>query len=88
MGEPDGYDRLARALDFLAVEVRAAGLDPSNIEAASRFYGGSPTEFLGESLIALEALMLDGAELPSSVRAFVRALISELRRAFDRIGGG
>ena len=87
MGDPYGYDRLARALDFLAIEVRSAGLDSSNIESARRFYGRSPTEFLGETLIALEALTLDGGELPSSVLAFVQALISELRQAFDRIGG-
>jgi hypothetical protein len=89
MSDPHGYDRLARALDFVAIEVRSAGLDPSNIETARRFYGsGSPSEFLGESLVALETLVLDGAELPSSVLAFVQAVIAEIRQGFDRVGGG
>ncbi len=83
-----GYDRLKRALDFLIVETRESGLDPAQLEVARRFYGGSPTEFLGEALHALESLLSDREMLPPSVEAFAASITSEIRQGFERIGGG
>lgn len=86
--DPLGYDRLARALDFLIVESGAAGVDSQQIQLARRFYGGSPTEFLGESLIALEQLLAEGDDLPPSVQAFASSMAGEIRHGFEQVGGG
>lgn len=88
MNDPHGYARLARSLDFLIVEVGEAGADSSGLSAARRFYGGSPTEFFGEALLALEATLNQADSLPSSVAAFANALAAEIRVGFQRIGGG
>jgi hypothetical protein len=88
MNDPHGYARLARSLDFLIVEVGEAGADSSGLSVARRFYGGSPSEFLGESLLALEATLNQADSLPSSVAAFAHALAAEIRVGFQRIGGG
>jgi len=88
MNDPHGYDRLARALDFLVAELRAAQLDSSGLERARRFQTGSPSEFLGESLLALEAVLRNVDYLPPSVAAFIEALASEIRLGFERVGGG
>jgi len=84
--DPHGYDRLARGLDFLITEVNAAQLDSSRLQHARRFYGGSPSELLGESLAALEAVMSTVDLLPPSVAAFAEALAQEIRVGFERIG--
>lgn len=88
MNDPHGYTRLARSLDFLIVEVSEAGAEPSGLSVARRFYGGSPSEFLGESLLALEATLNQADSLPSSIVAFADALAAEIRVGFQRIGGG
>ena len=88
MNDPHGYARLARSLDFLIVEVREANVDLSGLSLARRFYCGSPSEFLGESLLALEATLNQSESLPSSVAAFADALAAEIRLGFQRIGGG
>ena len=88
MNDPHGYARLARSLDFLIVEVSEAKADSSGLSLARRFYGGSPSEFLGESLLALEATLNQAELLPSSVVAFADALAAEIRLGFQRIGGG
>ena len=88
MIDPHGYGRLVRSLDFLVLEVRAAGVDPIGLVLARGFYGGSPTEFLGESLIALEALLSSSEMFAPSVVAFADALAQEIRLGFERIGGG
>lgn len=88
MNDPHGYARLARGLDFLIVEVGEAGADSSGLSFARRFHSGSPTEFLGEALLALEATLRQADSLPSSVAAFADALAAEIRVGFQRIGGG
>ena len=88
MNDPHGHARLARSLDFLIVEVGEAGADSSGLSTARRFHGGSPSEFLGESLLALEATLNQAESLSSSVAAFADALAAEIRVGFQRIGGG
>jgi len=88
MDDPHGYARLARALDFLVLEAEAAHIDPAGLNVARRFYGGSPSEFLGESLLALEAILMSLDRLPPSIDAFVEALVAEIRLGFERVGGG
>ena len=88
MNDAHGYSRLVRGLDFLIVEASEANVDSSGLSLARRFYGGSPSEFLGESLLALEAIVNQAESLPSSVVAFADALAAEIRVGFQRIGGG
>lgn len=87
--DPGGYLWLRRALTFIGQELREAEETDraEHIERAIAFFGGSPTEFLGESLIALEGLLSGPASLTPSMHAFVSALVAEIREGFDRIGG-
>ena len=87
--DPGGYRRLRRALTFIGQELRETDETESaeDVERAIAFFGGSPTEFLGESLIALERVLGGPASLASSTRALAEALASEIREGLDRIGG-
>jgi hypothetical protein len=60
-------------LTFIGQELREADeIDPAeSVERVIAFSGGSPTEFLGESLIALEVLLGGPASLAPSLREFV-----------------
>jgi hypothetical protein len=84
-----GYLRLRRALIFIGQELRETDETDSaeRVERAIAFFSGSPSEFLGESLIALEGVLGRPAPLAPSMRAFVSALAAEIREGFDRIGG-
>lgn len=87
--DPNGYLRLRRALTFIAQELREAGeTEPvEQVERAIAFFGGSPSEFLGESLIALEHVLGCPVAVAPSTHAFVDALASEMREGFARIEG-
>ncbi len=84
--DPHGYLRLGRALDFLVIEVRAAGVDSSKLEWARRFAGGSPSEYLGESLIAIDALLRERSRLADVVAQFAEGTAAEIRQGFDSDG--
>lgn len=79
--DPHGYLRLGRALDFLVIEVRAAGVDSSKLEWARRFAGGSPSEYLGESLIAIDALLRERSRLADVVAQFAEGTAAEIGKA-------
>lgn len=87
--DPGGYLRLRRALTFIGQELRETDETESaeHIERAIAFFGGSPTEFLGESLIALERVLGGPVALAPPTRTLAEALASEIREGFDRIGG-
>ena len=87
--DPGGYLRLRRGLAFISQELREADERESAevVERAIAFFGGSPTEFLGESSAALEALLSGSGSLDPSLHAYVAALAAEIREGFDRIGG-
>lgn len=84
--DPSGYLRLHRSLRFLSEELAHVGqLDAqASIDRADAFFGGSPTEFLGESLLALQALLNGSLELPPAMRAFVAGLAAEINEGFRR----
>jgi hypothetical protein len=84
--DPHGYLRLGRALDFLVVEARASGIDTSPLERARRFAGGSPSEYLGESLIAIDSLLRERALLPDVVVQFAEGTAAEIRQGFAAVG--
>lgn len=88
--DPGGYLRLRRSLAFVAQELREANdVQPAeDIERAIAFFGGSPSEFLGESLISLDRLLDGPVSLSPSVGAFASALAAEIRAGFRLIGGG
>jgi hypothetical protein len=87
--DPHGYERPNRSLGFILGECQLAGDDVSTTSVASamQFRSGSPSEFLGESQLALD-LVANRASLPDSIRAFAGALADEIRQGFERVGGG
>ena len=90
-GDPHGYVRLKRSLDFIEGECVAAGEIAlgDSVARAGRFFGaGSPSEFLGEASLALRGLVENPGRLPRSLVAFVESLAGEIREGFDRVGGG
>jgi hypothetical protein len=71
---------------FISEELAHAGQADAqaSIDQADAFFGGSPTEFLGESLLALQALQNGSSELPQALRAFVAGLADEIAEGFRR----
>lgn len=85
-----GLARLWRSMAFISQELRESGEIElaQQIDGAMRFSGGSPSEFLGESMIALEAVRGHLGPRSPSAEAFAMALLSEIREGFRRVGGG
>jgi hypothetical protein len=83
--DPHGYLRLHRSLEFIALELEHLGSrqTAASVRAADAYFGGSPTEFLGEAAIALE-LLRASQELPPSLRAFVGSLADEIQNGLDQ----
>jgi hypothetical protein len=89
--DPHGWGRLH---DFLAeVEEALAATDndreASLVHRAWRFFGGgSPTEFLGESRLALAATLDSARDLPVELVSRIRAMIADIDEGFRSVGGG
>jgi hypothetical protein len=89
--DPHGYGRLR---DLLADVEEALAATHNNREAslvhrAVLFYGGgSPSEFLGESRVALEATLASARDLPVELVSRIRAIIAEIDEGFRAVGGG
>jgi hypothetical protein len=84
--DPHGYLRLGRALDFLVIEARVVGIDAGMLERARDFAGGSSSEYLGESLIAIDSLLAERSGLPDAVVRFAEDVAAEIRQGFDAVG--
>jgi hypothetical protein len=81
-----GYSRLLNDLEAVRDALASLGLMAASeqVSRAIAFYGGgSPTEFIGESRIAL-ATVLREVDLPATVRATVDGVLSQINLAFDR----
>jgi hypothetical protein len=88
--DPHGYRRLHD--DLRAIEARLDQLGRSelagHIRDALRFYGtGSPSEYLGESRLALQRVLAAGPDLPHELRAAVADQMSLIEQGQQRIGG-
>ena len=87
--DPHGYLRLKRALEFIRNELLESD-DSTGVEvvdvALSYFGLGSPSEFLGESLLAFETILGPAHQLAPSLRALVAGLIDEISEGFARVG--
>jgi hypothetical protein len=58
------------------------------VHRASGFYGGgSPSEFLGESRLALAATLDSVRDLPVELVSRIRAIIAEIDEGFQAVGG-
>jgi hypothetical protein len=88
--DPHGYVRLREALLGFARELAAAGHDAEsdNVRQAAAFYGGSPSEFLGESRSAMLAALASGQDLPGGIVQRMRTLVAEIDEGFRAVGGG
>jgi hypothetical protein len=84
--DPHGYRRLNQWLDGLSVRLAGLGLleEAAAARRASQFFGGSPTEFLGESRIALRAIRAQ--QLPADLRSEVDQVIDDIDEGFRRVG--
>ena len=89
MDDPHGYHELSRILNTVEAELRSEGRDieADEIYRASRFAVGSPSEFLGESRIALQRLLDSGVALRNGTEEVARATIDEITAGFRRVGG-
>jgi hypothetical protein len=59
------------------------------LRQASLFYGGgSPSEFLGESRLALTAVLDSAGGLPGELVPRMGAMVDEIDQGFRAVGGG
>ena len=89
MSDPYGYARLLEMLKSIEADLRAEGRedDAAEIYRASRFASGSPSEFLGESRLALERLLQVGAPLAPATEALAREAVEGITTGFRSVGG-
>ena len=87
--DPHGYMRLKRAMLGFAAELSGAGhvTESEQVEHAAAFYGGSPSEFLGESRAAMDAVLGSGLDLPAGLVQRMKSLVAEIDEGFRAIGG-
>jgi hypothetical protein len=85
--DPHGYRRLYRALHDIEQRLLASGdvEGAGAVHSASMFYGGSPTEFLGEARLALQTIAAHEG-LPDGLMSQVNGLIEEINEGFRRVG--
>jgi hypothetical protein len=84
------YRDLLELLKYVERELRHS-FDAPNADAlatAQKFAVGSPSEFLGESRIALQGALLSHARLDDATRQRIRRMIEMIDEGFRRIGGG
>jgi hypothetical protein len=88
VSDPHGYVRLGRALAFVRDELESQGesILAERLARAMRFAGGSPSEYLGEAELVLQAV-LDEGHLPPATTQFVRGILDEIDEGFRRVGG-
>jgi hypothetical protein len=87
LADPSGHVRLRRSLGFIGDELREGNDLADGVERAIALSAGSPSEFPGDALLALERLVSEGPAVPPSLRAFAVAVAAEIRQGFDRVGG-
>jgi hypothetical protein len=81
--------RLKRAMLGLATELSGLGhvTESEQVQRAAAFYGGSPSEFLGESRAAMRAVLGSGLDLPAGLVQRMESLIDEIDEGFRVVGG-
>lgn len=79
MSDEQAIERLARAVDFIAVELTALSLDIAALHQARWSYRTSTLHFVYSSLHGLDEVDAFGDRVPSSLRDFARALAAEIR---------
>jgi len=89
--DPHGYRRLKDFLVEVEVQLKASGneVESQFVHQAGRFFGGgSRSEFLGESRIALSAVLQSACDLPAELRKRIRTVLDEIDEGFEAVGGG
>jgi hypothetical protein len=87
--DPHGYGQLFASLTHIEDQLRALGKPKAaeRINFATKFYGsGSPTELLGESRLALEAVLNEEANLSGGVIAEIRETLEKINEGFRHAG--
>ena len=89
MADPQGYDRLLATLRSVEEQLQLLGRTESAaaVQYAIDFYGGSAAEFLGESRIALRAVLAKEKGLPDTLVALMKRTIDDITEGFRSVGG-
>lgn len=88
--DPHGYARLQAELGVIAEHLDRLGhAEPADvIRSAMRFYAtGSPSEYVGEAKLALQAVLADGSSLPDELSARIAAQADLIQQGQDAVGG-
>ena len=88
--DPHGYGRLNLKLSEFRLRLTALGEEryANLVRQAELYYGGSPTEFLGEARSALQAVLRGADDLPPEFVSAIREVVEAINEGFRRVGGG
>lgn len=88
-GDQHGYGRLRDALLGFEADLASTGHHAESriVERAVHFYVGSPSEFLGESRIALLTTLDSAHNLPPDIAQRMRTVVAEIDEGFRTVGG-
>jgi hypothetical protein len=88
MEDKYGYVKLKSTLENIADKLNKEGYDDlaNEVLRASKFYGGMPSEFMGESWLALRKVLACKNELSSETFELAESLCKEIKLGFERVG--
>ncbi len=88
--DPYGYGELLSVLKRIQAELlETSDKETAEIVArAAKFVVGSPSEFLGESRLALEAVLGRPTKISEMTKALAKRTIEKIDEGFRSVGGG
>lgn len=86
MEDKFGYTQLKLNLTLIATQLEKENKPVSSkkIKGAIKFYGGIPSEFLGESLLALQDILKNEANINSKTKNLIENLSYKIKNAFKK----
>jgi hypothetical protein len=83
--DPSGYAKMRSFLTEVAARLTALGVGTADQVTTAATWIGSPSEWLGESAVAIEAT-LDVPDLPSDFVEDLNSAFDAIREGFRRVG--
>lgn len=88
MEDKYGYVRLKNTLEEIAEKLKEEKQDDlaNDVLRASKFYGGMPSEFMGESGLALKSVLKNKKELSKETVKITENIYNEIVEGFEKVG--
>lgn len=88
MEDKYGYLKLKSTLEIIAEKLIQENQQAlaNEVARATKFYGGMPSEFMGESWLALKKILGNKQKLSDDTVILVEDIYKQIEKGFERIG--